>query len=386
MARYVSLDVCQSGHANRMQMYVLKVPDFMSLHPKAWKPSDFQPPAADHHSKTPSTTFSPYNTAMTTLRWRRSPTNPSELQSNARILRWSDGSLTVQLASDPTTQYEMSGNPLAPPQRNPIKPTPTSITTTSKKSALDEKYDEKKDSKTYLIAPYPAVGSLRVSHKITAGLKIKQSASVVDDAITQLQTSLAAASNASRVQGTSGDLMIVDEDPELARRRAEIAEREKARARKRTDAQKERENERLGRASGRFGSGRGGGLNASMLEDEEELGFASQGRVSKGGAKAKRPRQRRPNSEYSSDEDYGRKGFQSRADEYDEEDDFVAASDEEEVVEDDDDEDDGIREGTPKRSRGEDEDEDAAGEDDDEAPVQAAKKRRKVVLDDEEED
>ena len=380
-------------------MYVLKVPDFMSLHSKAWKPSDFQPPAADHHSKTPSTTFSPYNTAMTTLRWRRSPTNPDELQSNARILRWSDGSLTVQLASDPTTQYETSGNALAPPQRNPLKPTPTSINTVSKKggrvgastaqggSAVAEKYDEKKDSKTYLIAPYPAVGCLRVSNKLTAGLKIKQSASVVDDAITQLQTSLAAASNASRVQGTSGDLMIVDEDPELARRRAEIAEREKARARKRTDAQKERENERLGRSSGRFGSGRGGGLNASMLEDDEELGgFASQGRVGKGGAKAKRPRQRKANSEYSSDEDYGRKGFQSRADEYDEEDDFVAASDEEEVVEDDDDEDDGIREGTPKRARGGDEDEDAAGEDDDEAPVQAAKKRRKVVLDDEEED
>ena len=366
-------------------MYVLKVPDFMSLHPKAWKPSDFQPPAADHHSKTPSATFSPYNTAMSTLRWRRSPKNPSELQSNARILRWSDGSLTVQLASDPTTQYEISGNSLAPPQLNPLKPTPTSINNKGG-NAPGGKYNEKDDARTYLIAPYPAVGSLRVANKITAGLKIRQSESVVDDAITQLQTSLAAASNASRVQGTSGDLMIVDEDPELARGRAEVAEREKARARKRTDAQKERENERLGRTSGRFGSARGGGLNASMLEDEEELGFASQGRVGKGGPKAKRPRQRKANSEYSSDEDYGRKGFQSRADEYDEEDDFVAASDEEEVVEDDDDDDDGIREGTPKRARGGDEDEDAAGEDDDEAPVQAAKKRRKVVLDDEEED
>lgn len=379
-------------------MYVLKVPDFMSFHPKAWKPSDFQPPAADHHSKTPSTTFSPYNTAMTTLRWRRSPKNPSELQSNARILRWSDGSLTVQLASDPTTQFETNGNALAPPQRNPLKPTPTSIKTGSGKggrvgastaqggSAVAEKYDDKKDSLTYLIAPYPAVGSLRVSHKITAGLKIKQSASVVDDAITQLQTSLAAASNASRVLGTNGDLQIVDEDPELARHRAELAEREKARARKRHEAQKERENERMGRTAGRFGSSRGGGLNASMLEDEEELGFASQGRVGKGGAKPKRPRQRKANSEYSSDEDYGMRGFQSKADEY-EADDFVAGSDEEEeVVEDDDDDDDGIREGTPKRGRGGDDDEDAAGEDDDEAPVQAAKKRRKVVLDDEEED
>ena len=200
-------------------MYVLKVPDFMALHPKARKPSYFQPPAADHHSKTPSATFSAYNTAMSTIRWRRSPTNPSELQSNARILRWSDGSLTVQLASDPTTQYEISGNALAPPQRNPPKPTPTSIN----KKGGNEKWDEKLDSRTYLIAPYPAVGSLRVANKITAGLKVKLSSSVEDDAITQLQTSLAAASNASRVKGTSGDLMIVDEDPELARHKAEQA-------------------------------------------------------------------------------------------------------------------------------------------------------------------
>lgn len=371
-------------------MYILSVPNFMSFHPQAWKPADFQPPTADHHKKTTSATFSPYNTAMTTLRWRRSPNNPSELQSNARILRWSDGSLTMQLASDPTTQYEMTGNPLAPPQRNPVKPTPTSIKSSQKGgrvgTAQGEKNGSHPDTFTYLVAPYPAVGSLRVSNKLTAGLRIMQSASVVDDAITQLQTSLAAASNASRVKGTNGDLAVVDEDPELARRQAELAEREKARARRRRQAQEERENERAGRALGRHGlsSGRGG-LNASMLEDDEELGFESQGR--RGGAKARKPRQRRANSEYSSEEDYGRRGFQSKADEYDEEDDFVAGSDEEEVVEDDDDEDDGIREASPKRGRGGDDDDDAQGEDDDEdAAVQATRKRRKVVLDDEEED
>lgn len=376
-------------------MYLLKVPQFLAFDPKAWKPADFQPPSADHHSKTQSSTFSPYNTALSTLRWRRSPNNPSELQSNARVLRWSDGSITVQLASDPTTQYEIDGNALAPPQRNPVKPTPTSIKATQRggragaSAAVGEKYNEKQDYLTYLVAPYPAVGTLRVSHKITAGLKIKQSASVVDDAITQLQSSLAAASNASRVQGTSGDLKVVEEDPDLARRQAEQAEREKARARKRLLAQEERQTERSSGIRGAR-SGRGGGLNASMLEDDEELGFASQGRASKGGAKQRRPRQRRANSEYSSDEDYGRRGFQSKADEYDEEDDFVAGSDEEEVVEDDDDEDDGIREASPKRSRGGDDEEDAQGEneddDDDDAAVQAPKKRRKVVLDDEEEE
>ena len=104
---------------------MLKIPQFMSLDPTIFKTETFQVPETDHHSTgPPSSTFSKYDTALTTLRWRYSPSKPDELQSNARILRWSDGSLTLQLASDPTTQYTIDGKPLAPPQPHPTKPTP----------------------------------------------------------------------------------------------------------------------------------------------------------------------------------------------------------------------------------------------------------------------
>src|SRR5207237_3487510 len=90
------------------ELYLFKVPRFLEIEPTAWNHKNFQPPTTDHHSKgPPSEHFSAYNTAMTTIRWRRSPSNPSQLQSNARILRWSDGSLTLQFASDPLSQYEI---------------------------------------------------------------------------------------------------------------------------------------------------------------------------------------------------------------------------------------------------------------------------------------
>ena len=316
--------------------------------------------------------------------------------------RWSDGSITLQLASDPTTQYEIDGNPLAPPQRNPIKPTPTSIQTGQKGgrqgAALEEKYDQRKDAFTYLIRPHLESSSLIVTHKITAGLSVKQSDSVKDDAIERLQASLAAASNASKVYGASGlDLAQVDEDPEAAKTRALEAVRQKERLDKRRQAAIDREAQRSNRVLGRSGlsSNRYSGLNVGMLEDDELAGEGQRGRPAAN--KARRPPRRRRNSEYSEDEDFGRKRF-SREDEYDEEDDFLAPSDEEEVVEDEEeDPDDGIvedqkerhRQRTPKRDREELEDDeaDAPGEEDDEdAGQQARTKRRRVVDEDEEEE
>ncbi|KAK5678326.1 hypothetical protein LTS10_009498 [Elasticomyces elasticus] len=392
------------------EMYLLKLPDFMALEPQAWSPNNFQPPTTDHHSsKTPSASFSAYNTALTTLRWRHSPSNPEKLQSNARILRWSDGSLTLQLASNPTIQYQLDGNPLAPPQRNALKPTPVSITTSTSKSGrqgyvsatnLNEKYDQSKDAFTYLLTPSQSTSTLRVTHKITAGLSIHQPESGQDDAIERLQAALASAANATRVNGVGNTegLELIDEDPEEKRRQAEKAMKEKMKADKRREAAVQRESDRSNRALGRSGArsgGGGGGLSAGMLEDEEGGVGTTRGAGRKGAGKGAARRQRR-NSIYSDDEDFGRKHFNvtSKEDEYDEEDDFVAGSDEEEEggEEDEEDVDDGIvevgrRERTPKRSRDVAEDADAEGEVEGEvdgAVVERRKKRR--VVEDEEED
>lgn len=379
-------------------MYLLKVPDFLAIEPQAWQTTTYQPPTTDHKSKKPaSSSFSAFNTATTTIRWRHSPNNPADLQSNARINRWSDGSLTLQLASNPNVQYEIDANSLAPPQRNPIKPTPTAINNAGRKgvNGPEEKYDHNQDSFTYLMTPVENADAIRVARKITTALVLRQTDSGEDDAIEQLQAALASAANATRVGGAAGLLEVTDIDPEAQRKEAEAAERQLLRDRKKRENAQERERLRTDRALGRTGqsSGRYGGLNVGMLEDEETGGGRGRSNPNKSRAK---PRRRR-NSEYSEDEEEGGRRF-NREDSYDQDDDFLAPSDEEEeVVEDDDDPDDGIveeaREKTPKRDRprpsmpaetsGIDEEADAEGESDD--MPQARTKRRRIVDDDDEE-
>lgn len=366
------------------EMYLLKVPEFLSIESTMFDTPSFRIPEREHHSRQePPPTFSAFNTAMSTVRWRHSPSDPAQLQSNARILRWSDGSLTLQLASDPSQQYEIDGNALAPTQKNPSKPTPV-----TKKPSTQETY-------TYLTAPHENVGLLRVTHKITAGLSILPSQKTTDAALERLQSSLAAAVRGKGGNATTGiEMVAVSEDPELGRKKAELAEREKMRAQKRREAAEARDRERGGRALGRAGLtssryGYGGGLSASMLEDDE------------GGARAPRatkPKSRRPrNDEYSSDEDLGRRRGNFANDDY-EVDDFVAGSDEEEEEPEDDDDDeedidDGIvldRDSSNKRSRAPavEDDQDAEGEEDDDDVRAAAPKakRRRAVVDDEDED
>lgn len=346
----------------------------------------FRIPEKEHHSrKEPPPTFSAFDTATSTIRWRHSPNDASQLQSNARILRWSDGSLTLQLGSDPTQQYSVDGNPLAPTQKNPLKPTPT-----SKKPSTQETY-------TYLTVPHENVGLLRVTHKVTAGLTVFPSQKTTDAALERLQSSLAAAVRGKGGNASTGIEMIgISEDPELGRKRAELAEREKMRAQKRREAAETRERERSSRALGRSGLsssryGYGGGLNAGMLEDDD-LGGATRP-VARAKPKSRRPR----NDEYSSDEDLGRRRGNFANDDY-EVDDFVAGSDEEvEEVDDDDDDDEDIDDGVDlsrdqgKRSRAAaaEDDEDAEGEADDDDEVRAsapkAKRRRAVVDDDDDE-
>lgn len=274
---------------------------------------------------------------MTTVRWRHAPSNPTEIQSNARINRWEDGSLTLQLASDPKVHYEMDCNLTAPPQVNPRIPTPT--------SAIAGQF--RKDQYTYLVVPAESAESLRVTHKVTAGLQLKNPQSEHEQAIQLLKLETMQLASVQKVIGVSGDMVATEEDPELGRKRAEIAERSALRDRKKRENAQERERMRSDRTMGRAGlsSTRYGGLNVGMLEDDEVEGSGGRSQPAKARAK---PRRRR-NSEYSEDEDFGRKRF-TKEDSYDQEDDFLAPSDEEEEVDDDEDPDDGIVEDSRQKS------------------------------------
>ena len=328
------------------ELYLLKVPKFLSIDPAPYNPSTFQVPKSDHHTKpasshqqTPAIDFNPRKVARTTIRYRRrdapststTSLTPSDIASNARILRWSDGSLTLQIASDPKTQYPLPANALAPPQAyDPKKPVPTAL---KPNVPRPKHYNADAETYTYLAAPITTAQVLRVTHKITCGLSVQASKGASDDAVARLQARLKAAKSSAGTLNAAE----VTEDPEMVKRKAELAEREREKAARRRENQEMRERERAERKamgiSGRGGAG-GGGLTVGGLEDEESGRRGGAGRrapARPGGARKKGKGRNNRGGEILSDEEeeYGRR-IRTREDEYDEEDDFVAASDEEE--------------------------------------------------------
>ena len=371
--------------ADQSKLYHLKLPIFLGIEPKAFSATrNFQPPTTDHHSSgPPSATFSPHQTANNTIRWRPSPSNPSKMQSNARILRWSDGSMTLQLASNPLEQYELAAKPLAPPQRTPLKPTPTS-TRSARSSDKPAAYDASLDSHTYLASSYANVPFVRLTNHVTAMLSVQSEVKEDDDALLRLQESMAAETKGKK---TNGGLNIIpmSEDPELAKRKAELAEREKLKAQRRRQIQEEKERDRANKVLGRSGlrTGMSGGLTVGGLEDDDGMTTTK--------ARANKPtrKPRRRNSEYSEDEEDYRNRGRTKEDEYDEDDGFLVRSDEEpEVIQDDsedeimgDDLDDGIEDKPKKKNPNKVK----TGKDGEDNPGGSRAKRRHVV-DDEDED
>lgn len=146
-----------------------------------------------------------------------------------------------------------------------------------------------------------------------------------DDALVRLQESLAAAVRGNKTTADGGvGIISISEDPELAKKKAEVAEREKMRAQRRRQQQEERERDRANRVLGKSGPRTGGvgGLTIGGLEDDDGMA-TTRARPSKPKRKPRR------NSEYSDDEDGFRNRGRTREDEYDEDDGFLVPSDEE---------------------------------------------------------
>ncbi|KAL8961930.1 MAG: hypothetical protein Q9193_001595 [Seirophora villosa] len=373
------------------ELYLFQMPKQLGIEPRPFHHSTFEPPTTDHHSDDPpSSTFSVYQTAISTSRWRFSPSNPSKLQSNARVIRWEDGSLTVQLASNAREQYALSAKALAPPQLSPRKPVPTAKRPGRVTAATtSEGYDARLDSHTYLVTPHESAQILRITNHITASLTVQSSSVEDDDALIRLQERMAAA-KANKTSGEGGgiEMLTVKEDPELAKLKAEAAEKEKIKAQRKRQQQEDRERDRANRVLGRSGLrtggyGIGGGLTVGGLEGDDGMATT---RPSRPGKPRKKPRRR--NSEYSDDEDFRSRGH-TKEDEYDADDGFLVRSDEELEIVDDASEEEEIGD---EDAEGEDVEEEekpakaaAKREATDEGPTSGRVKRRRVIDEDEDE-
>ena len=288
----------------------MPIPNFLSVETEEFNPEHYVAP--------------PYSTAATSLCWRYDPNDESLLQSNSRIIRWEDGSMTLQLASAPSEQYRIATKPLAPLSKS-------------------GDYDPKLDSHVYLGAAAEASSVFLLTSHLTHGLTVLPTTMETDDAVQRLQESLAAAARGGKKTADgSAPVIEVKEDPELAKKQAELAEREKLKAARRRQQLAERDLEK-GRRVGVSRTG-GAGLTVGGLEDDDGMLTT----------RAKRTRKPNRRGEIYSDDDEGMGMRHTREDDYDEDDGFLVGSDEEEEVVDDGDEEEELA----------DEDMDAEGEDD----------------------
>jgi RNA polymerase-associated protein LEO1 len=182
-----------------------------------------------------------------------------------------------------------------------------------------------------------------------------------DGAVQRLRESLAAAARGGK-KNADGTVTVIDvkEDPELAKKQAELAEREKLRAARRRQQLADREIDR-GRRVGMHYRTSGAGLTVGGLEDDDGMLTTR--------ARPRKPRgpNRRGEIYTDEEEEYDRRG-RTREDEYDENDGFLVGSDEElEVVEDDEEEEEEL----------EDEDLDAEGESDEEVRIEKPPRKEK---------
>lgn len=224
------------------------------------------------------------------MRYRKNPST-GELESNTVVYKWSDGSKTISIGDQ---HYVLQTKPLAPPKDS--KP-----------------YQEVQDSHSYVAAPSITSQLLVMIGHMANQYTVRPNKDIEDDALEKLQRSLAAATRGgNKGDEKSGPQVITNtQDPELQKKRAEVAEKERMKAQRRRETAAEKAN--LPRRPG-------GGLSVDDLEGRAGRRAPGSGRKP---PSAKRPRRR---AEYDSDDDLPR--GRNREDEYDKEDGFLASSDE----------------------------------------------------------
>lgn len=243
-------------------------------------------------------------------------------------------------------------------------------------------YNPDRDAHRYIAAAQSTAEQILTVAHINEEWAIRPDKQRIDEDTELLREKMGLAKGGLR----EGEMIITtNQDPELQKKQAELAEKERLRA------QRRRENAQA-RIEGGGGGYRKGGLSIGDLEGGRR---STSGRKRGAGGSAKRSL--RHNDEYDSDDDLPPGG--RRDDDYDKGDDFIASSDEE-IVEGGSDEDDILDDGDDdiderpraKRQRTADpsnDEADADGDMDDDAPAtsgdQGRRRVRRVVSSDDEE-
>ncbi|KAF4972772.1 hypothetical protein FZEAL_9529 [Fusarium zealandicum] len=321
---------------------VLRVPKFIKIMPEEYEPETFQPTEFD---VTNAKSQHPKHVARV-----RRDHSTDELKSNTNIFRWSDGSVTMAIGGE---HYEVQKKALAP--------------------AADKPYNELHDGHYYAATAELSSNILMTVGHITEQYNVRPNKDVGDDALALLAERMQQASKPAQ----GGDMFIrTTRDPELQKKNAEMAEKERMKAQRRRENAAAKMDGGYGRSSGR------GALSIGDLEGGRRgAGGSSRKRGAPGAGKPKRRR-----GDESSDEDLV--DAVGRHEGYNLDDGFVVDSDEDDMESEPeeeeeellDDEDEKPRSKKRQRTRDRSDGEDAEGSD-----VGAGRARRRNVIDDDEE-
>ncbi|GAA5913276.1 hypothetical protein JCM6882_000051 [Rhodosporidiobolus microsporus] len=302
-------------------------------------------------------------------RWTKNELQQVIQQTNARVVKWSDGTLSLQLGSelfDLTLALDHSAVLTGVSSALPVPPTlnPTSTLTPTTFDA------SRAHGLSYLTARHSYNGQMSEAQASIYGTIGMRPAALTSR--THKKLAGAIASRNALNKGKSTQRIIVDKDPELAR-----AEREKKEAERAKKAQREA---RKAAGGGRRGGGRKGGKKATTIEglSDEEDEDAGDSDDEAGGYGERRSQSRR-----------GRGGPFGR-DYSDDDDGFVAKSDDDMALSDDGPEeleeaDDAIERDEARRRKDRTKKRDVSSSPEPEKEESAAPRRRLVVESDEDE-
>ncbi|KAM5373590.1 hypothetical protein ACJA88_008434 [Fusarium oxysporum] len=227
---------------------ILRIPKFMKIMPEVYDPETFEPTEFDLAN---AKAEHPKHVARV-----RKDHSTGEFKSNTNIFHWSDGSVTISVGGE---HYEIQRKALAPP---PDKP-----------------YNEVNDGHYYAAAAELHSNILMTVGHITEQYNVRPNKAVGDDALTLLAERMAVASKPANAT----DMIIqTTVDPELQKKQAELAEKE------RMKAQRRRENA-AAKMDGGYGRSRGG-LSIGDLEGGRRGAGGSRKRGAPGSGKPRRRR------------------------------------------------------------------------------------------------
>ncbi|KAJ1888738.1 Paf1 complex component [Coemansia sp. IMI 209127] len=220
---------------------VARTPNILQLNPTPFSADSHEDLITEEHTVaekhgyksavTPELASAVEGILANTVRWRRVavPGGTFKRESNARLVRWSDGSFTVAIGGPTPESYSISSEPLTAPG--------------------------KKEQHYYAAAQHPRellmqnharlseqwqVRPSRQSAQARAAVSLLLSRARARAAGTGAQGAAAASSSGAGAKGSRMRFIVVDEDPELVAKRAEKEEEERERERKREQRIRER--------------------------------------------------------------------------------------------------------------------------------------------------